>query len=58
MKFAVALFCRVPVRFDWRGMNSGQHLIEVNYTGDGLNLEASRLGRVTLTGVTDSDGDG
>jgi glycosidase len=45
-------------RFDWRGMNAGQHLIEVNYTGDGLNLEASRLVRVTLTSVTDSDGDG
>jgi glycosidase len=46
------------LRFDWRGMNPGQHLIEVNYTGDGLALEASRLARVTLTGVTDTDADG
>jgi glycosidase len=46
------------LRFDWRGMNSGQHLIEVNYAGDGLSLEATRLVRVTLSGVTDTDGDG
>ena len=46
------------LRFDWRGMNAGQHLIEVNYTGDGLALEATRLVRVTLSGVTDTDGDG
>jgi len=46
------------LRFDWRGMNAGQHLIEVHYTGDGLALEATRLARVTLTGVADTDGDG
>jgi len=46
------------LRFDWRGMNAGQHLIEVHYVGDGLALEATRLVRVTLTGVTDTDGDG
>jgi len=45
------------LRFDWRGMNRGQHLIEVSYTGDGLALEATRLVRVILTGVTDTDGD-
>ncbi|HEU0008386.1 MAG TPA: alpha-amylase family glycosyl hydrolase [Verrucomicrobiae bacterium] len=45
-------------RFDWRGMNAGQHLIEVHYTGDGLALEATRLARITLTGVADTDGDG
>jgi len=45
-------------RFDWRGMNAGQRLIEVHYTGDGLALEATRLARVTLTGVADTDGDG
>ena len=39
-------------------MNAGQHLIEVHYTGDGLALEATRLARVTLTGVADTDGDG
>jgi hypothetical protein len=46
------------LRFDWRGMSAGQHLIEVNYTGDGLALEATRLVRVTLSGVADTDGDG
>lgn len=46
------------LRFDWRGMSAGQHLIEINYTGDGLALQASRLVRVTLSGVTDTDGDG
>jgi glycosidase len=46
------------LRFDWRGMSAGQHLIEVNYTGDGLALEATRLVRVSLTGVTDTDSDG
>jgi glycosidase len=46
------------LRFDWRGMSPGQHLLEVNYTGDGLSLEATRLVRVTLTGVTDTDADG
>src|SRR5213594_3210033 len=45
------------LRFDWRGMSAGQHLIEVDYTGDGLALEATRLVRVTLTGVADTDGD-
>src|SRR5436309_50041 len=46
------------LRFDWRGMSAGQHLIEVDYTGDGLALEATRLVRVTLTGVADTDRDG
>lgn len=46
------------LRYDWRGMSPGQHLIEVNYTGDGLALEATRLVRVQLSGVADTDGDG
>jgi glycosidase len=46
------------LRFDWSGMTSGQHYIEVLFNGDGLNLQASRLVNVTVTGVTDTDGDG
>jgi len=46
------------LRFDWRGMSAGQHWIEVEYIGDGLALQATRLVRVTLSGVTDTDGDG
>lgn len=46
------------LRFDWSGMTSGQHLIEVRYTGDGLALEAERLVNVVLLNVQDSDGDG
>jgi len=46
------------LRFDWSGMTSGQHFIQVLFNGDGLNLEASRLVNVTVTGVTDADGDG
>jgi len=46
------------LRLDWSGMTSGQHFIQVLFNGDGLNLEASRLVNVTVTGVTDADGDG
>jgi hypothetical protein len=46
------------LRFDWSGMTSGQHYIEVLFNGDGLNLQASRLVNVTVTGLTDTDGDG
>jgi glycosidase len=46
------------LRFDWSGMTSGQHYIQVLFHGDGLNLEAARLVNVTLFGVTDTDGDG
>jgi glycosidase len=46
------------LRFDWSGMTSGQHYIQVFFNGDGLNLEASRFVNVSLTGVTDTDGDG
>jgi hypothetical protein len=46
------------LRYDWSGMSSGQHYIQVTFNGDGLNLEASRLVRITLLGVTDTDGDG
>jgi len=46
------------LRFDWSGMTSGQHYIQVLFNGDGLNLEASRVVNVTLFGVTDTDGDG
>jgi glycosidase len=46
------------LRYDWRGMAAGQHLIEVDYVGDGVALQASRIVRVTLTGVSDTDGDG
>ena len=46
------------LRYDWRGMAAGQHLIEVGYVGDGVALQASRIVRVTLTGVSDTDGDG
>lgn len=49
---------RNELRFDWRGMAPGQHLIEVNYVGDGLALEAARLVRVNLSGVADADADG
>src|SRR5205823_7331088 len=46
------------LRYDWSGMNPGQHYIEIIYNGDGLNLQASRLVRVSVSGQTDSDGDG
>ncbi len=46
------------LRFNWSGMNAGQHYLQVIYNGDGLNLQASRLVHVTLYGVVDSDGDG
>lgn len=46
------------LRFGWHGMNAGQHLIEAHYTGDGLAIEATRVARVALTGVADTDGDG
>ena len=46
------------MRYDWRGMAAGQHLIEVDYVGDGVALQATRIVRVTLTGVSDADGDG
>jgi len=49
---------RRDLHYDWSGMSSGQHYIQVTFNGDGLNLEASRLVRVTLMGVTDTDGDG
>ncbi len=49
---------RRDFRYDWSGMNSGQHYIQIIYNGDGLNLQASRLVRVTVSGATDSDGDG
>src|ERR1041384_1587504 len=37
---------------------TARHYIQVRYNGDGLNLEASRLVRVNLFGLTDTDGDG
>ncbi len=46
------------LRYDWSGMTAGQHYIQVNYNAGGLSLRASRLVRVNLLGVTDSDGDG
>ena len=46
------------LRYDWSGMTSGQHYIEIHFNGDGLNLQAARLVNVTVTGVTDADGDG
>jgi len=46
------------LRYDWSGMSSGQHYIQVIYNGDGLNLQASRLVHVTVSGQTDTDGDG
>jgi hypothetical protein len=46
------------LRYTWAGMSPGQHYIQVRYNGDGLTLQASRLVRVTLFGVTDTDGDG
>ena len=46
------------LRFDWSGMASGQHYIQVLFNGDGLNLQAGRLVNVTVTGVADADGDG
>lgn len=49
---------RKDLRYDWSGMNSGQHYIQILYNGDGLNLQASRLVQVSISGETDSDGDG
>jgi len=46
------------LRYDWSGMNSDQHYIQVIYIGDGLNLQASRLVNVTVSGQTDTDNDG
>src|SRR4030095_9939655 len=46
------------LRFDWSGMASGQHYIQVLFNGDGLNLQAGRLVNVSVTGVGDTDGDG
>ncbi|MDB6034948.1 MAG: hypothetical protein JWM16_5286 [Verrucomicrobiales bacterium] len=46
------------LRYRWTGMNPGQHYIQVNYNGDGLNLQASRLVNVSLYNVPDADGDG
>jgi len=46
------------LRFDWSGMASGQHYIQVLFNGDCLNLQAGRLVNVTVTGVADTDGDG
>jgi len=46
------------LRYTWAGMSAGQHYIQMNYNGDGLALQASRLVRVNLFGVADSDGDG
>jgi glycosidase len=46
------------LRFDWSGMASGQHYIQVLFNGDGLNLQAARLVNVTVTGAADADGDG
>ncbi len=40
------------LRFDWGGMNNGQHLIEIIFNGDGLALQASRIVNVVLTGVS------
>jgi hypothetical protein len=49
---------RRDLRFSWTGMSSGQHYLEALYSGDGLSLQASRLVRVTVLGVVDTDGDG
>lgn len=46
------------LRYDWSGMGSGQHYLEVLFNGDGLSLQASRFVRVTVFGATDTDGDG
>src|SRR5204863_3622703 len=35
------------LRYTWGGMSGGQHYIQIQYNGDGLSLEASRLVRVT-----------
>ncbi len=39
------------LRFDWSGMSAGQHVIEVEFNGSGLNLQASRIVNVSLTGA-------
>jgi hypothetical protein len=46
------------LRYTWGGMAAGQHYLQVLYVGDGLALQTSRLVRVELFGVTDTDGDG
>ena len=54
-------FCgsgRRDLRYDWIGMSAGQHLIEVQFDSGSLNLHASRVVNVILSGVVDSDGDG
>ena len=43
---------KLDLRYDWGGMGPGQHLIEIQYNGGGLNLQASRTVNVILTGVS------
>jgi hypothetical protein len=54
-------FCgagRRDLRYTWSGMTAGQHYLQIIHVGDGLALQSSRLVQITLTGVTDTDGDG
>jgi hypothetical protein len=40
------------LRYRWTNIISGQHLIEVNFNGDGLALQAARFVNVNITGAT------
>jgi glycosidase len=40
------------LRFSWTNIIPGQHIIEVNFNGDGLALEAARFVNVNISGAT------
>ncbi len=40
------------LRYTWTNIISGQHIIEVNFNGDGLALEAARFVNVNISGAT------
>ncbi|HEY0549822.1 MAG TPA: alpha-amylase family glycosyl hydrolase [Verrucomicrobiae bacterium] len=40
------------LRYSWTNIISGQHIIEVNFNGDGLALEAARFVNVNISGAT------
>jgi hypothetical protein len=46
------------LRYTWSGINPGQHYLQINYVGDGLALQASRLVNVSVATLPDADGDG
>ncbi|HEY0456514.1 MAG TPA: hypothetical protein VGE41_09065, partial [Verrucomicrobiae bacterium] len=57
----VGSFCgagKRDLRYTWSGINPGQHYLQINYVGDGLALQASRLVNVSVATLPDADGDG